>query len=167
VTKRAPGKSNASTQRARLAATRAIRGRAPKASTARHVACRIVGLQRDVGAAQPMEIHMQMNQMKDSLERIEKSTDLAVAAMRKSGGQTPDDLRRCIDELHAQAREARDMARQSGDESQLASRIDRLEQTGDRAKQACQSGGSSVDPQLQSAVLQAHDQISSLKKQLH
>jgi len=59
------------------------------------------------------------------------------------------------------------MAQQSNDESQLTSCIDRLEQTGDRAKQACKSAGGAVDPQLQSAVMQAHDQISSLKKQMH
>jgi len=109
---------------------------------------------------------MQMTQVKDSLDRIEQCADQAVAVMRQSGGQTPDELRQCVDQLHSQAREVRQMAQQSGDESQLTSRIDQLEQTGDRAKQVCQSAGS-VDPQLQSAVMQAHDQISSLKKQLH
>ena len=39
--------------------------------------------------------------------------------------------------------------------------------SGDRAKQACRSGGGAVDAQLQSAVMQAHDEISNLKKQLH
>ena len=110
---------------------------------------------------------MQMTQMKDSLDRIEQCTDQAVAAMRNSSGQTPDELRRSIDEMHAQAREARDIARQANDGAELTSRIDRLEETGDRAKQACRSGGGAVDAQLQSAVMQAHDEISSLKKQLH
>jgi uncharacterized protein Yka (UPF0111/DUF47 family) len=127
----------------------------------------IVTAQRHIGAAQPMESPMQMTQVKDSLDRIEQCIDQAADAMRQSNRQTPDELRRCVDDLHAQAREVRDMAQQSSDGSQLTSRIDRLEQTGDRAKQACQSAGGAVDPQLQSAVMQAHDQISSLKKQLH
>ncbi|HEU5295774.1 MAG TPA: hypothetical protein VFU71_13415 [Burkholderiaceae bacterium] len=110
---------------------------------------------------------MEMTRVKDSLERIEQCTDQAAAAMRQSGSQTPDELRRCVDQMHAQAREVREMARQSNDGNQLTSQIDRLEQTGDRAKQACQRAGSAVDPQLQSAVMQAHDQISSLKKQMH
>jgi DNA-binding ferritin-like protein len=113
------------------------------------------------------EIHMQMSQVKDNLDRIEQCTDQAAAAMRQSGKQAPDELRRCVDDMHAQAREVRDLAQSSTDQSQLTSRIDRLEQMGDRAKQACQSAGNAVDPQLRSAVMQAHDQISSLKKQLH
>jgi len=109
---------------------------------------------------------MQMSQVQDKLNRIEQFADQAVAAMRKSSGQTSDELRRCVDDMHAQAREVRNMAQQSGDQSQIASRVDQLEETGDRAKEACRKA-QGVDPQLQSAVMQAHDQISDLKKQLH
>jgi hypothetical protein len=108
-----------------------------------------------------------MDQVKSSLERIEQCTDRAVATMRQSNSQAPDELCRIVDDMHAQAREVRNMAQQSSDQQQLAGTIDRLEQTGDRAKQACQRAGSSVSTQLQSAVIEAHDQISSLKKQLH
>jgi len=117
-------------------------------------------------AREPMEIHMQMTEVKDSLDRIEQCTDQAQAAMRQAK-QTPDELRRCVDQMHAQAREVRDMAQRSTDQGQLTSSIDQLEQTGDQAKQACRRGGASVDAQLQSAVMQAHDQISNLKKQMH
>ncbi|HVQ05623.1 MAG TPA: hypothetical protein VMT14_19005 [Burkholderiaceae bacterium] len=110
---------------------------------------------------------MQMDQVKSSLQRIEQCTDRAVAAMRQSNSQAPDDLCQIVDDMHAQAREVRDMVQQSSDQQQLTGTIDRLEQTGDRAKQACQRAGSAVSPQLQSAVIEAHDQISSLKKQMH
>lgn len=110
---------------------------------------------------------MQSTQVQSSLERIEQCTDEAVAAMTNAGTRAPDDLRQSVSEMHRQAREVRDMARQSGDDDQIESRIDSLEQTGDRAKQACQSAGNSIDPQLQSAVMRAHDEISNLKKQLH
>ena len=95
---------------------------------------------------------MQMDQLKSSLERIEQCTDRAVATMRQSNSKAP---------------EVRDMAQQSSDQQQLTGTIDRLEQTGDRAKQACQRAGNAVSTQLQSAVVEAHDQISSLKKQMH
>jgi hypothetical protein len=116
---------------------------------------------------QQLENDMQMNQVQDSLKRIEQCTDQAASAMQNATSQPPEELRRCIDDMHAQAREVRDMAQQSTDQNQLTSRIDQLEAMGDQAKRACQKAGSSVDPQLQSAVMQAHDQISSLKKQLH
>ena len=41
-----------------------------------------------------------------------------------------------------------------------------LEQIGDRAKQACASN-SNVDQQVKSAVQQAHEELSQLKRQLH
>ena len=75
-----------------------------------------------------------------------------------AGGQLPPG---------AELPSVRDMAQQSTDQNQLTSRIDRLEAVGDQAKRACENAGSSVDPQLQSAVMQAHDQIASLKKQMH
>jgi uncharacterized protein Yka (UPF0111/DUF47 family) len=68
--------------------------------------------------------------------------------------------------MHQEARELRDVARQAGDEQQIAGRIERLEQTGDRAKQACRTAGFRIDPQLQSAVMRAHDEISGFKKQM-
>ena len=64
---------------------------------------------------------MQMNQIQDSLDRIEQCTDQAASAMRQSSGQTPDELRRCVDDMHSQARQVRDMAQQSSDEGQLTS----------------------------------------------
>jgi hypothetical protein len=41
-----------------------------------------------------------------------------------------------------------------------------LEQTGDRAVQACRSSGGQIDPQAQQAIQRAHDEISNLKKQM-
>ena len=40
-----------------------------------------------------------------------------------------------------------------------------LEETADRAMQACRSAGN-VDPQLQQAVQRAHAEASSLKKEM-
>ena len=107
---------------------------------------------------------MQMNQVQQRMSQIEQCTDSALSATRAANA--PDDLRQCVDELHRKARAARDQCSQSADESQLVRTVDDLEQVGDRAMKACRGAGS-IDPQVQSAVKRAHDEISSLKKQLH
>ena len=108
---------------------------------------------------------MQMSQVQQRMNQIEQMADSALSATRSS--QAPDDLRQCVDELHRKARAARDMCGgQAADESQVVRTVDDLEQVGDRAMKACRSAGS-IDPQVQSAVKRAHDEISSLKKQLH
>lgn len=108
---------------------------------------------------------MQMNQVQDSIDRIEQCVDDAVSAMRS--GTPPDDLRQAIDQMHDRARQGKQMAQQSTDEGQMRGYVDGLEQLGDRAVQACRSAGGQVDPQLQGAVQRAHDEISSLKQQMH
>jgi hypothetical protein len=108
---------------------------------------------------------MQMNQVQQRMNQIEQMADSAMSATRSA--QASDDLRQCVDELHRKAREARDMiGGQAADESQVMRTVDDLEQVGDRAMQACRQAGS-VDPQVQTAVKRTHDEISSLKKQLH
>ena len=108
---------------------------------------------------------MQMDQMRQTAERIEQCADDAMQAVQRADG-APSELRDCVKQMHQQARELRDVARQATDEQQIAGRVESLEQTGDRAKQACRTAGSSIDPQLQSAVMRAHDEISSFKKQM-
>jgi hypothetical protein len=109
---------------------------------------------------------MQMGQVQQRITQIEQCADDAMSAVR--GGNAPDDLKRSVDEMHRKAREAKQMCgTQAGnDESQVVRTVDDLEQAGDRAMQACHRAGN-VDPQVQSAVQRAHDEISSLKKQLH
>ena len=109
---------------------------------------------------------MQMNQIQDSLNRIEQCTDQAASAAPVERTDAPT-CAAVSTTIALQARQVRDMAQQSNDQGQLTSRIDQLEQAGDRAKQACQRAGNAVDSQLQSAVMQAHDEISNLKKQMH
>jgi hypothetical protein len=52
------------------------------------------------------------------------------------------------------------------DEQRIVQCVDDLEQLGDRAMAACRRADS-VDPQLKTAVQQAHAELSSLKHQLH
>lgn len=110
---------------------------------------------------------MQTSQLQQRVERIEQCADDAVKAMQQAGDDAPDELRQCVTQMHEQARDLRAKAQQASDQAQLTGSVDSLEQTGDRAKAACRSAGGRIDPQLQSAVIKAHDEISDLKKQMH
>ena len=110
---------------------------------------------------------MQMTQVQQSMDQIEECADQAMAALRSDGDAAPDELRRCVSDMHRQARQARDLARQSSDEKEVVGSIDKLEETGDRAMRACREAGTGVAPQLQTAVKRTHDEISRLKHELH
>src|SRR5690349_23452002 len=100
---------------------------------------------------------MQIDQARESANRIEQCADDAVRALQGDDG-APAELRDSVSQMHQEARRVRDLARQSSDEQQLAGAVDRLEQLGDRAKQACMSAGDDVDAELRSAVVKAHDE---------
>lgn len=104
---------------------------------------------------------MDTQQLKQSIDRVEECADQAKRAVQS--GAASSDLRQAVDTLHQQARQVK----QSGatDEGTLRQAVMQLEQTADRAKQACKSAGQ-VDPQLQQAIQRAHDELSQLKKQL-
>ena len=110
---------------------------------------------------------MQTSQLQQRVERIEQCADEAVKAVQQAGANAPDELRQCVAQMHEQARDLRAKAGQAGDQAQLTGSIDSLEQTGDRAKAACRNAGGRIDPQLQSVVTKAHDEIADLKKQMH
>jgi hypothetical protein len=108
---------------------------------------------------------MQADQLKQSIKRIEECADEAKRAVQ--AGSAPQELRQCVDTLREQARQAQQQmgsSQQQGQDS-IRSTVMQMEQAGDRAVQACRSAGN-VDPQTQQAVQRAHDEISSLKKQI-
>lgn len=111
---------------------------------------------------------MQADQLKDRIHRIEECADEARRAVQN--GSVPQELRQQVDSLHQQARQAQmqvdsQQGQQMGQgQDGLRQAVMQLEQTADRAKQACSSGN--IDPQTQQAVQRAHDEISSLKKQI-
>jgi hypothetical protein len=111
---------------------------------------------------------MQMSEVKQRIDRVEQCVDEAERAMQS--GSVPNEVRQSVDAMHQQARQAQQACNtqqsgQQGDQSSLRDVVMQLEQAGDRAKQACQSAGN-VDPKLQQALQRAHDEASSLKKQL-
>lgn len=109
---------------------------------------------------------MQADQLKERVNRIEQCADEAKRAV--SAATAPDELRRSVDALHQQARQVQQACstQQQMGQDGLRDRVMQLEQTGDRAVQACRSSGGAVDQKAQQAVQRAHDEISSLKKQM-
>lgn len=108
---------------------------------------------------------MQVNEIKQRIERVEQCTDEAERAVQ--AGSVPNELRQSVDQMHQQARQAKQMcsSQQQGDESQLRQAVMQLEQAGDRAMQECRKAGN-VDPQVQQAIQRAHEEASNLKKQI-
>lgn len=126
---------------------------------------------------------MQADQLKQSIQRIEQCADEAKRQVQQ--GSVPDELRQSILALHDQARQAQQQVERSqqqqgqggqGGQQQgqgqqpgqdsLRQAVMQMEQTGDRAMQACRKAGSSVDQQTQQSVQRLHDEVSSLKKQI-
>lgn len=109
---------------------------------------------------------MQASQVKEQFPRIERSIDQA-AQLCQTASQVPEKLRSCIDQLDKESEQAKQMLAKETNDSKIIECIDRLEKLGDQAMEACKQGGNSVDQDLQSAVKQAHDELSSMKHQLH
>jgi uncharacterized protein Yka (UPF0111/DUF47 family) len=110
---------------------------------------------------------MQMSELKQRIDRIEECADDAEQAMRT--GSVPADLRQRVDAMHQQARQLQQACsstgQQQGDQSRLRDMVAELEQSGDRAMDACRQARN-VDPSLQQAVQRAHQEASSLKKEV-
>ena len=109
---------------------------------------------------------MQMSEVKQRIDRVEQCADDAERAIQT--GSVPSELRQSVDAMHQQARQAQQACgspQQQGDPSSLREVVQQLEQAGDRAMQACRQAGN-VDPGVRQAVQRAHDEASSLKKQL-
>jgi flagellar hook-basal body complex protein FliE len=112
---------------------------------------------------------MQLSEVKQRIDRVEQCADEAERAIQT--GSVSSELRQSVDAMHQQARQAQQACdsqqqqQQQGDQSRLRDVVMQLEQAGDRAMQACRNAGN-VDPRVQQAVQQAHDEASKLKKQL-
>jgi methyl-accepting chemotaxis protein len=109
---------------------------------------------------------MQMNEIKQAIDRVEQSADEAKRSVQ--AGSVPEDLRQSVDQMHQQAHQAQQQINsqpQQGGEARMRDVVTQLEQSADRAMQACRNAGQ-VDPQVQQAVQRAHQEASRLKKQI-
>jgi chromosome segregation ATPase len=108
---------------------------------------------------------MQVSRIKQQFPQIEQSIHQAVQACQNDQSVSQE-LKSSVQQLDSQCRQAHAVLQQSQDESRIRQTIEPMEATADRAKQACQGAGN-LQPQTKSAVMQAHDQLSQLKHQLH
>jgi hypothetical protein len=113
---------------------------------------------------------MQMNDVKQRIDRVEQCADEAKQAVQQSA-QVPGDIQQSVDRLHQQARQAKQMVSQQsqqgqqGDASSLREPVMQLEQAADKAMAACRNAGN-VDPKVQQAIQKTHQEASSLKKEM-
>jgi len=82
---------------------------------------------------------MQMDQLKQSIDRVEECTDEAKRALQ--AGSAPDQLRQCIDQMHQQAHQMQQAAsspqqQQQMNQESLRNSVNQLEQTPVDAAQA-------------------------------
>jgi hypothetical protein len=110
-------------------------------------------------------IMMQMSEIKQQFQHIEQTINQAAQACRQDDSVSQE-LKSCIQELDQQSDQAKQVF-QSQDEERIRACIDDLEDLGDRAKRACEQSGGNVTDQVKSAVMQAHQELSDLKHQLH
>lgn len=109
---------------------------------------------------------MRAEEVRQRFNQIEQTIHQASQACERAGAGVPMDLKNSIQQLDKQSSQARQQLQNAKDEQAIIQCVDQLEELGDRAKAACEKGGN-VDQQLKQAVMQAHQELSQLKHQLH
>jgi gluconate kinase len=110
-------------------------------------------------------IMMQPNEIRQRFNEVENTIHHAAECCQSAKG-VPMDLKDRVQQLDQKATQARQTIQQSQDQNQIVQCVDDLEQMGDRARDACEQAGN-VDGELKTAVMQAHQELSNLKHQLH
>lgn len=109
---------------------------------------------------------MQADEVRQRFSQIEQTISQMSQACERAGSGIPSDLKNSIQQLDQQSGKARQQLQQATDQESIVQCVDQLEELGDKAKAACEKSGN-VDQQLKQAVLQAHQELSQLKHQLH
>lgn len=107
---------------------------------------------------------MQMNEIQQRMRHIEQTIHHAADACAHTDG-VPMDVKDCVQRMDQRSHQIM-QEMQSADEMRMMQCVDEMEEMGDRAKDACERAGR-VNPELRQAVMQAHDELSQLKRQLH
>ena len=109
---------------------------------------------------------MRIEEVRQRFNQIEQTIHEASQACERAGEGVPVDLKNSIQKLDQRSSQVREELQQAQDEEKVIRCVDELEELGDNAKAACEKGGN-VDQQLKQAVMQAHEELSNLKHQLH
>lgn len=95
---------------------------------------------------------------------IEQAIGEAAQLCGKQQGM-PMDLKDCLNQLDQQKSAVR-QAINTHDDARIRQAVDQMESLGDRAKRACGTAAG-LTPEMKSAVLKVHNELSDLKHQLH
>ncbi len=109
---------------------------------------------------------MQAEEVRQRFSQIQQTIQQASQACQQAGDGIPMDLKDSIQQLDQQSSKATQQLQQAQDQQAIVQCVDQLEELGDKAKAACEKGGD-VNQQVKQAVLQAHQELSQLKHQLH
>lgn len=108
---------------------------------------------------------MQMNEIQRRLDHIGQTVhDVSQACQNAT--LLPMELKDCIQQLDEKSEQIKRMAQKTQDEQGIKQYIDDLEQLGDKAKDACERADR-VEDEIRQGVMQAHQELSDLKRQLH
>ncbi|MDO8299583.1 hypothetical protein [Lacisediminimonas sp.] len=107
---------------------------------------------------------MQTNEIRQRFRQIEQTIQQAAAACAHAQG-VPMDVKDCVQQMDQRSHQVM-QEMQTADQTRITQCIDELEQMGDEARDACERAGN-VNEELHDAVMQAHDELSQLKRQLH
>jgi phage shock protein A len=107
---------------------------------------------------------LQANEVARRFGAIEQAIGQAAQLCGKQQ-EMPMDLKDCINQMDQQKSAVR-QAIDTHDDTRIRQAVDQMESLGDRAKRACGTA-SSLTPEMKSAVLKVHDELSDLKHQLH
>ena len=108
---------------------------------------------------------MEPAQIRQKLSQLDQVITRAAQAVRDDQAASQE-LKQCVQELGTQSKEAQQSLVDGEEQTTLIECVDDMEDTSDRAKKACESARN-LSQQTKSAVLQAHQQLSDLKHQLH
>ncbi len=108
---------------------------------------------------------MQVNEIRQQFQHIQQTIDQA-AQVCSQNQNVPEDLKSSIQQLDQQSDQAQQVM-QSQDETRIRECIDDLEELGDQAKRACEQSSGTLNAEVRNAVMQAHQELSDLKHQLH
>jgi hypothetical protein len=108
---------------------------------------------------------MQSDEIRKGFSRAEQSIHQAAQAC-SSENTISMDLKDSIQSLEQQVDRAKQVVMQSSDEDSVRKCVDQLEQLGDRARDACERDPG-AGSEVKQAVMQTHQELSSLKRQLH
>ena len=107
---------------------------------------------------------LQANEIRQRFSEIGETIHHAADACARADG-VPMDLKDCVQQMDQRTHQIM-QEMQSADQSRMMQCVDEMEQMGDRAKDACERAGQ-VNDELRTAVMQAHEELSQLKHQLH